>query len=75
MVRTGLSGIVRKNTGVEVRNGRTVTIRKENLSFNGNSNLVCKVEVITNEPMQQKVGVLKPEVRKIEKSYYFFYYR
>lgn len=61
-IEFSLAGIVRRNSGVEVRNGRTVLIRDENLSFNVNPGLVCKVQVVNNEPMQQKVGVFSPPV-------------
>ena len=55
--------IVRKNREVEVRNGRSIEIRKEDLSFNVLPGQVCKVQVVTNEPMYQQVGKFKPEVR------------
>ena len=56
------SRIVKRNTGVEVRNGRNVEVHKNVLSFNVEPTQVCKVEVVTNEPMHQRVGVFKPEV-------------
>ena len=54
--------IVRRNVGVEVRNGRSVVLRKEELRFNVNRNEICKVEVVTNEPLYQRVGLFKPKV-------------
>ena len=54
--------IVRRNVGIEVRNGRSITMVKENFDFNVNPGEICKVEVVTNEPLYQRVGLFKPEV-------------
>ena len=63
LLRSAESGqIVRRNIVVEVRNGRSVELSKDNLAFNVNPREICKVEVVTNEPLYQRVGLFKPEV-------------
>lgn len=56
--------LVRHNNVLEVPNGRVAYVRPRDLSFHKSviSGGSCKVEVVTNEPMHQRVGVFTPEV-------------
>nr|XP_018668634.1 FRAS1-related extracellular matrix protein 1 isoform X2 [Ciona intestinalis] len=52
---------IRHNYGIEVANGRVVYMTKNLLSFPSDPETPCKVEVVQNEPMYQKVGSFTPE--------------
>lgn len=52
-----------KKENVRVLIGREVLISSSNLQFaNSSDDSVCKVEVVTNEPMTQQVGLFEPQV-------------
>ncbi|XP_077973663.1 FRAS1-related extracellular matrix protein 1-like [Styela clava] len=56
------TGIVERNLDLEVTNGRTVYIRKSHLRFATRPGEVCKVQVVQNEPIYQRVGEFTPKV-------------
>nr|XP_061790288.1 FRAS1-related extracellular matrix protein 1-like [Nerophis lumbriciformis] len=47
---------------VEVARGRSVYLRREQLSVRAEADVHCKVEVVLNEPITQRVGRLTPQV-------------
>ncbi len=51
------------NSGVEVIRGRSVFITEKELKITVESTADCKVEVVMNEPVTQRVGRLTPQVR------------
>lgn len=51
------------NSGVEVTRGRSVFITEKELKINVEPAADCKVEVVMNEPISQRVGRLTPQVR------------
>ncbi|XP_074492745.1 FRAS1-related extracellular matrix protein 1b isoform X1 [Sebastes fasciatus] len=50
------------NSGVEVTRGRSVFITEKELKINVDPTTDCKVEVVMNEPITQRVGRLTPQV-------------
>ncbi|XP_069777597.1 FRAS1-related extracellular matrix protein 1a [Narcine bancroftii] len=55
--------LVQVNHGVTVRKGQSVFLSENNLVFNVPSKKdICKVEVVMNEPIMQRVGKLTPQV-------------
>ncbi|XP_070688078.1 FRAS1-related extracellular matrix protein 1b [Pempheris klunzingeri] len=50
------------NTGVEVARGRSVFITERELKIGVDPAADCKVEVVMNEPVTQRVGRLTPQV-------------
>lgn len=56
------SSIVENNLGLEVANGRIEYVRRAVLSFRNEPGKICKVQVVQNEPMYQRVGTFTPEV-------------
>lgn len=50
------------NSGVEVARGRSVFVTDTELSINVDPTADCKVEVVLNEPVTQRVGTLTPQV-------------
>ncbi|XP_040896305.1 FRAS1-related extracellular matrix protein 1b isoform X2 [Toxotes jaculatrix] len=50
------------NSGVEVARGRSVFITEKELKINVDPSADCKVEVVMNEPVTQRVGRLTPQV-------------
>ncbi|XP_066298099.1 FRAS1-related extracellular matrix protein 1-like isoform X1 [Branchiostoma lanceolatum] len=66
LVQTGASGsLIQSLRPMHVAIGRTVSLSEEHVVFNlpaGAHNSTCKVEVVHNEPMFQRVGVLQPQV-------------
>ncbi|XP_030646966.1 FRAS1-related extracellular matrix protein 1b [Chanos chanos] len=59
----GSHSLVRVNAGLHVTRGRSVFVTERELQFNieGFSD-ECKVEVVLNEPITQRVGKLTPQV-------------
>ena len=51
------------NSGVKVTRGRSVFITEMELRINVGPTADCKVEVVMNEPITQRVGKLTPQVR------------
>nr|XP_046247058.1 FRAS1-related extracellular matrix protein 1b isoform X2 [Scatophagus argus] len=50
------------NSGVEVTRGRSVFITEKELKISADPTVDCKVEVVMNEPVTQRVGRLTPQV-------------
>ncbi|MGH0158379.1 UNVERIFIED_CONTAM: hypothetical protein FKN15_035475 [Acipenser sinensis] len=56
-------GLVQLNTGVQVGRGQVVYVTNNELQFNIPKEVdSCKVEVVLNEPITQRVGKLGPQV-------------
>lgn len=62
MVASGRSLVV-MNSGVEVTRGHSVFITDKELKISVEPAADCKVEVMMNEPISQRVGRLTPQVR------------
>ena len=58
-----LATIANVNNGLEVPNGRSEFLTKNHLSFHAIGGEICKVEVVQNEPIYQRVGKITPPVR------------
>uniref|UniRef100_A0A3Q1GPG1 Fras1 related extracellular matrix 1b n=1 Tax=Acanthochromis polyacanthus TaxID=80966 RepID=A0A3Q1GPG1_9TELE len=56
------STLVVVNSGVEVTRGRWVFVRQTELQISVDPTSDCKVEVVMNEPVTQRVGRLTPQV-------------
>lgn len=55
--------LVNVNMGLRVKRGQVAYLQKEDLQFHiPHVKDVCKVEVVMNEPITQRVGELKPQV-------------
>uniref|UniRef100_A0AAZ3NZL0 C-type lectin domain-containing protein n=1 Tax=Oncorhynchus tshawytscha TaxID=74940 RepID=A0AAZ3NZL0_ONCTS len=54
--------LVQVNSGVQVGRGRSVFVTDKELQFNVDQTSDCKVEVVLNEPVTQRVGKLTPQV-------------
>ncbi|XP_061834466.1 FRAS1-related extracellular matrix protein 1b [Nerophis lumbriciformis] len=50
------------NVGMEVARGRSAFLTKEQLAISAEADAHCKVEVVLNEPVMQRVGRLTPQV-------------
>lgn len=55
--------LVAVDSGVEVIRGRSASITVEQLQITVDPATDCKVEVVMNEPVTQRVGRLTPQVR------------
>ncbi|XP_008336132.1 FRAS1-related extracellular matrix protein 1b [Cynoglossus semilaevis] len=55
-------GLVVVNSGIEVARGRSVFVTEKELKISVEPTADCKVEVVTNEPVTQRVGKLTPQV-------------
>ncbi|KAG7232387.1 hypothetical protein INR49_008916, partial [Caranx melampygus] len=63
LVVDGCTGsLVVVNLGVEVTRGRSVFITEKKLKVDVDPSADCKVEVVKNEPVTQRVGRLTPQV-------------
>ncbi|XP_078656896.1 FRAS1-related extracellular matrix protein 1-like [Branchiostoma floridae x Branchiostoma belcheri] len=64
LVQTGVSGsLIKSLQPMDVPIGQTAPLSEEHVVFNlPADNSTCKVEVVLNEPMFQRVGVLQPQV-------------
>ncbi|XP_053321913.1 FRAS1-related extracellular matrix protein 1 [Spea bombifrons] len=57
------STFIRKNQGLTVMKGQSAFLSEEDLQFSiPKEKDSCKVEVIANEPITQRVGILSPQV-------------
>lgn len=56
-------GLVQVNAPLEVVRGRSAPLTDRQLQVWAEAGLGCKVEVVTNEPITQRVGRLTPQVR------------
>lgn len=57
--------LVKVNMGLRVKRGQVAYLQKEDLQFHiPQQKDVCKVEVVKNEPITQRVGELMPQVVK-----------
>nr|XP_040040685.1 FRAS1-related extracellular matrix protein 1b isoform X1 [Gasterosteus aculeatus aculeatus] len=54
--------LVAVNSGVEVARGRSVLVTERELKIATGPTVDCKVEVVMNEPVTQRVGKLTPQV-------------
>uniref|UniRef100_A0A6Q2YFW8 C-type lectin domain-containing protein n=1 Tax=Esox lucius TaxID=8010 RepID=A0A6Q2YFW8_ESOLU len=59
---TQAASLVQLNSGVQVGRGRSVYVTNKELQFNMDQASECKVEVVLNEPVTQRVGRLTPQV-------------
>ncbi|TRY82884.1 hypothetical protein DNTS_001526 [Danionella cerebrum] len=60
---THASSFVRVNTGLQAQRGRSVFVTNAELEFDIDwKTEACKVEVVLNEPITQRVGKLSPQV-------------
>ena len=50
------------NSGVDVTRGRSVFVTEKELKISVDATADCKVEVVMNEPVTQRVGRLTPQV-------------
>lgn len=65
------SSFVNVNRGVKLMKGRSVFLSQEDLQFSiPREKDACKVEVIVNEPITQRVGKLTPQVCGIRLALY-----
>lgn len=55
--------LVAVNSGVEVARGRSVFVTERELKISVGPTADCKVEVVMNEAVTQRVGRLTPQVR------------
>uniref|UniRef100_A0A8C0HGV7 FRAS1 related extracellular matrix 1 n=1 Tax=Buteo japonicus TaxID=224669 RepID=A0A8C0HGV7_9AVES len=62
-LRVVCSSYISVNLGVKVMKGQSVFLSEDDLKFSiPREKDVCKVEVVTNEPITQRVGKLTPQV-------------
>lgn len=62
------------NKGISVERGRVAYMTENELQFNiSKERDFCKVEVILNEPVTQRVGKLTPQVSTIRLLPFFFF--
>lgn len=62
-LRVVYSSYISVNLGVKVMKGQSVFLSEDDLKFSiPREKDVCKVEVVTNEPITQRVGKLTPQV-------------
>ncbi|XP_059394648.1 FRAS1-related extracellular matrix protein 1a [Carassius carassius] len=55
--------LVKTNLGLKVKRGQSVFLQEEDLQFHiRRAKDACKLEVVLNEPMTQRVGTLTPQV-------------
>lgn len=58
--------VLRRNSGLRVIRGQSISVTKEELQFNTDeTSEACKVEVVLNEPVTQRVGKLSPQVKSM----------
>lgn len=64
---TQAESLLRLNSGLRVIRGQSVPVTTKELQFNTDgSSEACKVEVVLNEPVTQRVGKLTPQVKSIQ---------
>ncbi|XP_034738010.1 FRAS1-related extracellular matrix protein 1b, partial [Etheostoma cragini] len=62
VARVCSESLVVVNSGVEVTRGRSVFVTEKELKISVEATADCKVEVVMNEPITQRVGRLTPQV-------------
>ncbi|XP_077390356.1 FRAS1-related extracellular matrix protein 1b isoform X2 [Festucalex cinctus] len=62
LARAVAGGVVEVNAGMEVARGRSAFLSKEQLRIGTEADALCKVEVVLNQPITQRVGRLTPQV-------------
>lgn len=63
LLLTQAESMLRLNSGLRVIRGQSVPVTTEDLQFNSDgTSEACKVEVVLNEPVTQRVGKLTPQV-------------
>jgi len=63
LLRVVCSSFVSVNLGIKVMKGQSVFLSEDDLKFSiPREKDVCKVEVVRNEPITQRVGKLTPQV-------------
>lgn len=63
VLRVVCSSFISVNLGVKVMKGQSVFLSEDDLKFSiPREKDVCKVEVVINEPITQRVGKLTPQV-------------
>lgn len=61
---TQAESVLRFNSGLRVIRGQSVSVTTDVLQFNTDATSeACKVEVVLNEPVTQRVGKLTPQVK------------
>lgn len=61
--------LVKTNRGIKVKRGQSVFLQERELQFHiPRGKDACKVEVVLNEPITQRVGTLYPQVKCVIKS-------
>lgn len=66
VLRVVCSSFISVNLGVKVMKGQSVFLSEEDLKFSiPREKDVCKVEVVINEPITQRVGKLTPQVFRL----------
>lgn len=66
MLRVVCSSFISVNLGVKVMKGQSVFLSEEDLKFSiPREKDACKVEVVINEPITQRVGKLTPQVFRL----------
>lgn len=63
VVQTTWGTLVKTNRGLRVKRGQSAHLQEGDLQFHiPNQKDACKVEVVLNEPITQRVGTLSPQV-------------
>ena len=65
--------VVVHKADISVKIGRSVYLRPEDLYIETTENEKCRVQVITNDPITQRVGHLEPQV-KVSSFFLFPFY-
>lgn len=61
--------LVKTNLGLKVKRGQSVFLQEEDLQFHiPRAKDACKLEVVLNEPITQRVGTLTPQVTPLTSS-------
>lgn len=61
-----MCSLVKINHGLRVKRGRSVFLQEGDLQFLiPREKDACKLEVVLNEPITQRVGTLSPQVRSL----------
>lgn len=59
--------LVKVNVALKVRRGQVAHLQQEDLQFDvPHEKDACKVEVVMNEPITQRVGELRPQVLGVQ---------
>lgn len=61
---TSQTSLLKVNKGLKVHRGQTAFLQEDDLQFHiPRQKDACKLEVVLNEPISQRVGKLLPQVR------------